>query len=127
MARATLEDVKTILPSDTQLTDPQIQASIEAAHFQVNKIAESCAAGLPEDHLTQIEIWLSAHNCASMENTLTLSSENDACSGSTASYGFKFGEGVKGTPYGMTANSLSCGCLAELDKAPVNLFTIGCA
>jgi hypothetical protein len=56
---------------------------------------------------------------------LTLVSETDPCSGGKATYGFKFGEGVKGTPFGQMANTLSCGCLAEFDKQPVNLFSIG--
>ncbi len=120
MARVTASEVRAILPTSTTLTDPQIEAAIEAATCVVDQIAADCAACLK-----QIELYLSAHFAAATENTLTLASETDPCSGGTATYGFKFGEGVKGTPFGQMANTLSGGCLAELDKAPVNLFSIG--
>lgn len=126
MARVTVEEVRVILPASTQLTDPQIQASIDAAHCVVNDIAAGCASGKSEDCLKQIELYLSAHYAAATENTLTISSETDPCCGGSASYGFKFGEGVKGTPFGQMANTLSGGCLAEQDKQPVGFFSIGC-
>jgi len=126
MARVTETEVRVILPADTQLTTPQIQSAIDAATCVVDQAVASCAAHLTVACQKQIELWLSAHYAAAIENTLTLSSETDPCSGGKAVYGFKFGEGVKGTPYGLNANMLSGGCLAELDKQPTNLFSIGC-
>lgn len=123
---ATVEQVRVILPVGTQLTDPQIQAAIDAAACVVDQAAASCASHLTDACLTQVHIYLSAHYAAATENTLTLSSESDPCSGGKATYGFKFGEGVKGTPFGQMANTLSGGCLAELDKQPTNMFSIGC-
>lgn len=123
--RTTIEKVKAILPADTTLTDPQIQAAIDAATCVVDQIAAGCAEDLSDACLVQVETYLAAHFAAVTENTLSLSSEKDACTGSTANYGFQFGEGVKGTPFGQMANTLSCGCLAEQDKQPVNLFSIG--
>lgn len=123
---ATVEQVRAILPAETQLTDPQIQAAIDAAQCVVDQIAAGCAAHLSDACLTQIHIYLSAHFAAVTENTLSISSETDPCCGGRATYGFKFGEGVKGTPFGQMANTLSGGCLAELDKQPTNLFSIGC-
>lgn len=123
--RATIEQVKVILPSGTQLTNEQIQAAIDAAECQVEQIASGCASGLSDKCLTQVHIYLSAHVAACTENTLSLSSETDPCCGGRATYGFKFGEGVKGTPFGQQANSISGGCLAELDKQPARLFSIG--
>ncbi len=122
---ATVAQVRVILPADTQLTDPQIQAAIDAAACVVDQAAAGCSSHLTEACLTQVHIYLSAHYAAATENTLTLSSETDPCSGGKASYGFKFGEGVKGTPFGQMANTLSGGCLAEMDKQPANLFSIG--
>ena len=124
---ATIDDVRAILPADTQLTDVQITAAIAAAKCLVDRISltGSCGENLSDDCLTQIHIYLSAHFAAVTENTLTLSSEKDACCGGSVSYGFKFGEGVKGTPFGQMANTLSGGCLAEQDKAPVGFFSIG--
>ena len=123
---ATVAQVRAILPAETQLTDPQIQAAIDAAQCVVDQAAASCASHLSDACLTQIHIYLSAHFAAVTENTLSVSSETDPCCGGRATYGFKFGEGVKGTPFGQMANTLSGGCLAEFDKQPTNLFSIGC-
>lgn len=124
MARTTEEKVIAILPSSTTLTKTQIDAAIDAANCVVDQIAEDCADGLSEACLTQVETYLAAHFAAVTENTLTLSSETDPCGGKVV-YGFTFGEGVKGTPFGQMANTISGGCLAELDKQPVGLFSIG--
>ena len=123
---ATVTQVRAILPAGTQLTDPQIQAAIDAAQCLVDQVAASCGSSLSDACLTQIHIYLSAHFAAVTENTLSVSSETDPCCGGQATYGFKFGEGVKGTPFGQMANTLSGGCLAEFDKQPTNLFSIGC-
>lgn len=124
---ATESDLRVILPSDTQLTTAQINAAITAAKCLVDRIslAGSCGEDLTDDCLTQVHIYLSAHFAAVTENTLSLTSEKDACCGGSVTYGFKFGEGVKGTPFGIMANTLSRGCLAEQDKSPVGLFSIG--
>jgi hypothetical protein len=123
--RTTLQKVKDILPTATTLTDTQIQAAIDAAVCVVDRLALGCGADLTAACLLQTETYLSAHFAAVTENTLTISSETDPCCGGKATYGFKFGEGIKGTPFGQMANTLSCGCLAEDDKQPVNLFSIG--
>jgi len=124
---ATVEQVRAILPADTQLTDDQIQAAIDAAQCLVDQLAiSSCGANLSDACLTQIHIYVSAHFAAVTENTLSISSETDPCCGGRATYGFEFGEGIKGTPFGQMANTLSGGCLAEFDKQPTNLFSIGC-
>lgn len=123
---ATVAQVRVILPATTKLEDPQIQASIDAAVCVVDTIALGCAAGLTEACLTQVHIYLSAHYCAATEFTLNISSESDKCSGSTAKYGWDLGKGVMGSPFGQLANTISGGCLAELDKQPARLFSIGC-
>lgn len=122
---ATIAQVRAVLPTSTQLTDSQIQAAIDAAACVVDRIATDCAVHLTDACLTQIHIYLSAHYAAATENTLSLASETDPCSGGKATYGFKFGEGVKGTPFGQMANTLSGGCLAEFDKQPTDLFSVG--
>ena len=124
--RTTLPKVKAILPTGTTLTDEQVQAAIDAATCVVDQLAvSSCGEDLSDACLVQVETYLSAHSAAVTENTLSLTSEKDPCCGGSATYGFKFGEGVKGTPFGQMANTLSCGCLQEFDKQPVNLFSIG--
>ena len=129
MPRASEADVRKILPTSTQLTSDQINMAIVSANCIVDQIATGCASHLNDQCLKQIEIYLSAHYCAANENTLTLESEKDGCSDASVKYGFKFGEGVKGTPFGQMANTLSGGCLAEMDKQPVrfiSLGTVGC-
>jgi hypothetical protein len=125
MARVTSSEVRSILPTSTTLTGPQLDAAIAAATCVVDQVAAGCGADLSDDCLKQVELYLSAHYAAATENTLTLISETDPCGGGKAVYGFKFGEGVKGTPFGQMANTLSGGCLAEFDKTPVNLLSIG--
>lgn len=117
--------VRAILPASTTLTDPQIQAAIDAATCLVDHLAAGCGEDLSDACLLQVETYLAAHFAAVTENTLSLSSEKDPCCGGSATYGFKFGLGVMGTPFGQMANTLSGGCLAEFDKQPVNLFSIG--
>jgi len=126
MPRATFTEVRVILPAGSQLTNEQLNQSIDAATCVVDKIALGCASGLTEDCLKQVEIYLSAHYAAATENTLSLSSETDACSDSKKTYGFAFGKGIYGTQFGQMANTLSGGCLAEQDKQPARLFSIGC-
>ena len=125
MARTTTTAVRVILPEETLLTDPQIQAAIDAASCTVDQIADDCASHLSDACLKQVETYLAAHFAAGTENTLTLSSDKNPVCGSSATYGFVFGDGVKGTPFGQMANTLSGGCLGELDKQPARIFSIG--
>ena len=120
---ATVDQVRAILPTETTLTNDQITAAIAAAKCIVDQLAAG-ECELSDECLTQIHIYMSAHVAAVTENTLSLASETDPCGGK-AVYGFKFGEGVKGTPFGQMANTMSCGCLAEFDKQPVGMFSIG--
>lgn len=123
--RTDVQKVRAILPTSTTLTDAQIQAAIDAATCMVDQLAAGCGSDISTQCLLQVETYLSAHFAAVTENTLSLSSEKDPCCGGSATYGFKFGPGVMGTPFGQMANTLSGGCLAEFDKQPVNLFSIG--
>ena len=125
MARVTSTEVRVILPTDTSLTDPQIDAAIAAATCTVDQIADGCGKYLNDACLTQVELYLSAHYAAATENTLTVSSEKDPCCGASVKYGFEFGEGVMGTPFGQMANTISGGCLAQQDKQPTGLFSLG--
>lgn len=121
----TAAEVRVILPTGTTLTDAQIDAAIAAADCVVEQIAAGCASALSADCLKQVEIYLAAHYAAVTENTLSISSETDPCCGGQATYGFKFGEGVMGTPFGQMANTLSGGCLVAQDRPAARLFSIG--
>ncbi len=125
MARTDIAMVRAILPTATTLTDAQIHAAIDAATGVVDQGAAGCGQELSDACLTQVETYTAAHFAAVTENTLTLSSETDPCCGGEAMYGFKFGTGVLGTPFGQMANTLSCGCLQQQDKQPAMFFSIG--
>lgn len=124
----TIDQVRTILPTGVSLTDAQIQAAIDAAQCLI----DSGACTQCQD---QYGIYLAAHFAAVTENTLSLSSEKDGCCDASATYGFKFGEGIMGTPFGQMANTLSGGCLkaneqvtpASASKATLGIYSIGCA
>ena len=118
------QDVRNVLPAGVVLSDPAIAAAIISAQCTLEEI-EDCIAGKSETCKAQIAIYLAAHYAAVTDNTLSIQSEKDGCADSSVTYGFKFGTGIKGTPFGQTANTLSGGCLAELDKAPAGLFSIG--
>lgn len=125
MARVTIDEVVEILPKTTSLEAGQIQAGIDSATCMVDIIAVDCASGLNEACLKQVERYLSAHFVAVSDFSLSTKSEKDACCGGMATYGFEFGEGIKGTPFGIMANTLSTGCLASLDAPQVGLYSIG--
>lgn len=122
MPRSKDSEVRLVLPSHVKLTDAQLHAAIAAASCVVDRMV---GCGPTDDCLKQVEIYLAAHFAAVTDNSLSISSETDPCSGGSAKYGFKFGEGVMGTPYGQMANTLSGGCLVEIDKQPANIFAIG--
>ena len=124
MSCITIKEVQDILPAGVVLTDDQIEFAIEAAGCTVEDLAE-CDSSLSSTRLAKIQTYLAAHYAAVSDNTLTVESEKDGCSDSSVKYGFKFGEGVKGTPFGQMANTLSKGCLAELDKPAPGMHSIG--
>jgi hypothetical protein len=123
--RVTITEIRAVLPTGTALTDPQINIANETASMEVDELVDNCGMTFTDVRLAKIELYLSAHYCAMTENTLSLTSEKDPCSGGSATYGFKFGEGILGTSFGQTANRLSGGCLQESDKRPARLLSIG--
>ena len=79
--RTSIAEVRAILPANTQLTDAQIQAAIDAATCLVDQLAATfCGEALSDACLLQIETYLAAHFAAVTENTLSLSAESsDSC------------------------------------------------
>lgn len=121
----TPQEVENILPKGTDLTDAQIDAAIISASCLMERLKNGCGCGLSPTCLAQIGVYLAAHFAAVSDYTLSTQSEKDGCCDVMATYGFKFGEGILGTPFGQMANTLSGGCLEQLDKQPVGLFAIG--
>jgi len=125
MSCITVDDVRKILPEGVELDDWAINFAITSAHCTVEAACD-CMDGLSNTCKAQIETLLAAHYAAASDPTLSIQSETDPCCGGSATYGFKLGEGIKGTPFGQMANTLSGGCLAEQDKRPPAMFSIGC-
>ena len=121
------EEVRAILPEDNTLTDPQINAAVQDAVCMVERAAACMEGqGISSTCQARVAVNLAAHYAAVTDFTLNIKTEKDPCCGGSATYGFELGEGIKGTPFGQKANGLSGGCLAELDKQPARLFSIGC-
>jgi len=126
MARVIVAEVKLVLPSETELSNAQILQCIDGANLLVDALAlTDCGEDLSDALLVKVELYLSAHLCAVTEQTLAIQSEKDPCCGGSAVYSFVAGEGILGTPFGVTANMFSSGCLVEYDKRQVGFETIG--
>ena len=124
---ATPDDVRCITGST--LTDQQIQPFLSAAGCVMAQVVDDCAASISDDCKTQAESFVAAH-------MLTRSNVgNDSKQVSKESLRGKYsveyleaqskGSGILSTPYGETANMLVGGCLAELDKTPASMWSIG--
>lgn len=123
MARVTQTEVEAVIPG-TSLTD--LTPFIDSANLIVNKLSTtSCGDGLSEDELTKIELWLSAHYAAVADPDVAKKSERFEQYSVSFSRGGDGGSGVMSTQYGQMANTLSGGCLAEMDKTPVSMYSIG--
>jgi len=106
--------IKKVTPS-TLITTPWINA----ANAVVNSINPTCGTSFDEETLTQVELFLSAHFVG------TISPNKSAEKFENYSQTFHVGSnalsGVMSDKYGQTANLLTNGCLAELDKAPATV------
>lgn len=113
--RATPADVKCIKVTST--TDAMVQAFINAANLVVDRVA-TCDS-FTDSELKQIEIFYSAHLLNASDPDLV----EEKVEGFTNKFarGSNTGTGVKSSQYGQMANTMSRGCLAELDK-PVAFY-----
>lgn len=102
------------------LEDAAIQPFIDAAMCIVNQI-ELCmnGKGISEDCQTTVAAWLSAHlmGMSGIENSSRVKKretfENYTVEWAQAQV---TGSGIMSTTFGQTANTLSGGCLQEVDK-----------
>lgn len=123
---ATPAQVKAITGS--ALEDAVVQVFIDAADCILDLITE-CTAELSDACLTNASVYLSAHLLTT--STVGQGSAMVARESLAGKYSVDYllpnasGEGVLGTPFGRVANTLTRGCLAELDKRPTNMYVIG--
>ena len=123
---ATVAQVKAL--TGRTLADAVVQMFLDTAGCLLDMIAE-CTADLSESSLTNAEVYLSAHLLVT--STVGQGSAMVAREALGGKYSVEYllpaikGDGILGTPYGRVANTLTRGCLAELDKRPVAMYTIG--
>lgn len=113
---ATGDDVRGITGSS--LGDSVLDPFICAASVMIDNIS-LCLSAKGVVDTNQIEAWLASH-------LLSISGVGDGVTSKTEvsfeNYSVKYAraqirkEGLMSTPYGQTANALSKGCLADLDK-----------
>lgn len=121
MSRVTPSEVKAIVA--TSLDDAVVQVWIDGAHSVVNSV--SGCVGSDEALLKQVELYLSAHMVAMLDPALRGFITKEGPSGFETSYSnpVSVKNCIDGTPWGMTANMLSNGCLANTsDKAASACF-----
>jgi hypothetical protein len=112
-ARVSVADVQEII--DTNLTEAQINAFINSAHYYVQE--NLLNKGLSANILAQIELWLSAHFLAIRDQRV----ESESVAGEwQAKYQGKTGMGFEATTYGQQALMLdTTGTLASAGLKPV--------
>ena len=121
MTRATEALVRAIIPNDSVISDTT--PFITAANQMTNKLSDlSCASDLTEAELTVVETWLSAHFAAVTYPSIAIESEKVEGASVKASRGNVASQsGLLSTQFGQMANTLSGGCLQELDKRKPSL------
>lgn len=126
MSRNTPEELKVIIPA-TSLVDPALQIYLDTADVLVTRLGTDNPGMFAENVLKNIELFLGAHYCTLSDPSLAVSREQ--FEGSSKSYqigNISFsGNGLLGTKFGQSANTLSNGYLAEYDKTPSRVFVVG--
>lgn len=121
MARVTDAEVRELIPS-TSIAD--LTPFIAAASILVDQLELGCGSSFSLAKLKEIERWLSAHFASISDPKLNMSSEkfedaeNKYNRGSSSDM-----SGVMSTTYGQMANTLSNGCLIDLDKPRATFLT----
>lgn len=108
MTKPTINEVEQIV--DTDLTDTQVQAFIDAANLLVDDVFDGeLSAGL----LTELQKWLAAHLLSSRDQRVAKEAINDV----SVTYQGQYGLGLDSTSYGQKAKTLdTTGKLASLGK-----------
>ncbi len=120
MTRVNDAEVRTIRPSDT-IDD--YSPFIETASVVVDGLSTGCGSSFSDTKLTQIELYLAAHyGAVSDPDVVRERFENDE---KTYQSGNRQMYGILRDSWGQTANMLSNGCLAELEKRTASVISSG--
>lgn len=121
------QDIRDITGST--LADTVIQPFIGAAGCIMAQISD-CTSSMTDVCVDQVTAYLSAHLLTSTsigKDSLMITKESLRGKYSVEYLAPKAqGSGVLSTTHGQTANMMTGGCLAQLDKAPVSFHSIGC-
>ena len=109
--RVTNADVQEIRPN----ANLDYTAFITSANVIVDDVSTGCGGSFSDAKLAEIEKWLSAHLAGASDPKLTEEKFENA---SRKFERGNSGGGILSTQYGMMANTLSGGCLAQFDKQP---------
>jgi len=124
MARPVTDpQVRALIP-DTTIVD-LVTPFINIANRMVDKLAaSSCGTSLTDAELEDIELFLSAHFAAQTDPSIAIVSQKVEGSSTVASRGNVNNQsGLMSTHFGQQANSLSGGCLLELElRKPTLVF-----
>lgn len=123
MSRVNPTEVKEILK--TTLTDPAIQVWIDAANCIVTDNSD-CIGGV-ETTLTKVELYLSCHFLALNNPAIggIIKSEKLADMSTTYATASNVSDLINSTSYGIVANSLSNGCLANMSDRAISYAALG--
>lgn len=121
--RVTEDEVLGVIPG-TSLTS--VKSEMMCANVLVNELAASeCGSDFSDDKLKCIELYLSAHFAAITDPSLMITSEKVEGSTTVVSRGNTASQtGVMSTSYGQNANTMSDGCLQELELKKTSFFTV---
>lgn len=121
--RVTKEEVLGLIP-ETTLTN--LKSQMMCANELVNELALSdCGSGFSDNKLRCIEMNLAAGFAQIADPLLMITVEKVEGSSSTISRGNTSSKtGFMSTTFGQLANTMSGGCLQELELTPVSFFTV---
>jgi hypothetical protein len=116
--RVTATEVKSILETETTLTDAQVTAIIVSANVMVDTVLGTGTTTI----LKEIERWLSAHMVAISKERQALKEE---AGGAAITYTGAYGLGLKSTSYGQMVLTLdTSGAFADLGIKSASLKAI---
>lgn len=119
------QDVKNITGSTVE--DPVIQPFIDAANCLMERISEQMTS-VSDECVDQATAYLASHLFTTSnagKDSALLKREMLLNEYEVEYIVSKGGTGLLSTPYGETANMLTGGYLAQLDKTPPGFYTVG--
>ena len=118
------KDVRELIPN-TRIDS--LTVFIQAAELLVDKlVASDCGSTLTSAELISVQLYLSAHFAAVSDPKLNMATERFEDATNIYSRGnSKDMTGIMSTQFGQMANTLSDGCLMEIDMRKISITALG--